>query len=284
MRVGVVVSTLGMSNAIGLLFESLADQSHPAHQIVVVDQGDGTMVAEQVALWQDRLPIRRLTSDRGVSLGRNIGWKALDECDVVAFPDDDCTYGSRAFADVVREFEADPSILALSGRLTGSGDRLAFGEERVVINRRNVWTTAIEATTFYRQHALRDLGGFDENLGIGAATLWQSGEGTDLLIRAMETGGRAVYAPAIVITEHQRETTTADYRRKVRLYGRGTGRVYRTHYSTSECILVLVKPIVAALLHALKGRPGEAMNKAQAALGRAEGMISPAPKAINRSR
>lgn len=271
MRVGVVVSTLGQSEAFGLLLESLASQSYPAQQIIVVDQGDGAMVSELVEQWQDRLPITRLTSARGVSLGRNTGWEALDECDIVAFPDDDVTYEPTAFADVVREFE-DPTVLALSGRLTGSGDRLAFGGERSDIDRKSVWTKAIEATTFYRMYVLKTTGGFDVTLGVGAPTKWQSGEGTDLLLRALKLGARAVYVPSIVITEHQRETTYADYLRKVRLYGRGTGRVYRIRYSPLECALVLVKPMVAVLLNIVRGRKAEAEKKWQAALGRAEGM------------
>lgn len=271
MRISVVVSTIGRSEAFGLLLESLANQTYPAHQIVVVDQGDGRMVADQVALWRDRLPITRLTSERGVSLGRNTGWQALDECDIVAFPDDDCTYGPDAFADVVREFE-DPTVLALSGRLTGSGDRLSFGGERSDIDRKTVWTKAIEATTFYRLSSSGRTGGFDVTLGVGAPTKWQSGEGTDLLLRAMAGGARAVYVPSIVVTEHQRETTYAEYLRKVRLYGRGTGRVYRTRYSTLECALVIAKPLAAVVINMLRGRRSEWEKKWQAALGRAEGM------------
>lgn len=271
MRVGVVVSTLGRSDAFGLLLESLAGQSYPAQQVIVVDQGDGAMVSEQIAVWQDRLPITRLTSERGVSLGRNTGWQALDECDIVAFPDDDCTYGPDAFAAVVREFE-DPTVLALSGRLTGSGDRLAFGGERSDIDRKSVWTKAIEATTFYRLYVLKTTGGFDVTLGVGAPTRWQSGEGTDLLLRALDAGARAVYVPSIVITEHQRATTYAEYLRKVRVYGRGTGRVYRTRYTPLECALVLAKPLAAVVLNMLRGRKAEAEKKWQAALGRAEGM------------
>lgn len=271
-RVGVVVSTIGRSESFGLLLESLANQSHQPQEIIVVDQGEGHMVSDHIDLWKHRLPIIRMTSDKGVSLGRNTGWRALDDCDVVAFPDDDCTYGSSAFADVVREFK-DPSILALSGRLTGSGDRLAFGGERADIDRKNVWTKAIEATTFYRHSVLKVLNGFDVELGIGADTAWQSGEGTDLLLRTLNLDGRAIYVPSIEVTEHQRETPSADYLRKVRLYARGTGRVYRMRYGVLDCALVIVRPVVAAGIAILRGRLGEAKAKGQAAAGRIEGML-----------
>lgn len=271
MRVGVVVSTIGQSEAFGLLLESLAGQTHPAQEIIIVDQGRGGAVTEQIALWQDRLPIVRLTSERGVSLGRNTGWLALGECDIVAFPDDDCTYGPTAFADVVEEF-ADPTIAAISGRLVGPEGRLAFGGERCDIDRRTVWTKAIEATTFYRLRTLEATGGFDVTLGIGSPTRWQSGEGTDLLLRVMDSGARVTYVPSIVITEHQRETTYVEYLRKVRMYGRGTGRVYRTRYNAAGRAMVIAKPLAAVVVNILLGRRSEWEKKWQAVLGRAEGM------------
>jgi len=271
MRVGVVISTIGQSGALGLVLESIASQTHPAQQIIVVDQSDGMAVSDLVKRWSDLLPIARLTSARGVSLGRNTGWQALDECDIVAFSDDDCTYEPTAFAEVAREFE-DLTVSALSGRLTGSGERLAFSGERCDIDRKSVWTKAIEATTFYRLGTLQATGGFDVTLGVGAPTKWQSGEGTDLLLRALELGGRAIYVPTIVVSEHQKMITHADYLRKVRAYGRGTGRVYRLRYTLPERVLVIVKPLIAVALHALRGRTAEARQKWQAALGRAEGM------------
>lgn len=273
MRISVVVSTLGLSNGFSKLLESLALQTHPAHEVIVVDQGKGSEVSDLVTQWQDRLPIRRLTSSLGVSLGRNTGWRELGECEVVAFPDDDCAYDADGLSMVALEFEAE-DLVALSGRLTGSGNRIAFDGTRCDIDRRSVWTKAIEATTMYRFETLKELSGFDEDLGIGSRTTWQSGEGTDLLLRAISSGGRAVYNPSIVITEHQQPISAEQYLKKARLYARGTGRVYRTRYGLPAQIWTVAKPLGAACVLGLSGKQNQARMKWQVFKGRVEGLIS----------
>lgn len=273
MRVGAVISTIGRPHLLGPLLESLEAQSHPAQQIIVVDQSEGPEVAEVVREWEGRLPVTRLTSGRGLSLGRNTGWKALEECDVVVFPDDDLTFGPEMLAALVAEFR-DPQIMAVSGRLVGTQtERVAFDGGRCELDRRTVWTRAIEGATSYRMSALRATGGFDETLGVGCPTIWQSGEGTDLLLRVLASGGRAVFEPSVVVTEHQDEITNTQYLRKVRAYGRGTGRVYRLRYGLFDRCLVVAKPMAATVLYALRGQREAAAHKWQACLGRLEGML-----------
>lgn len=273
MRIGVVISTIGKVDKLNLTFASLAEQTHAPHQVIVVDQSGGSMVAERVAAWQDRLPLSRITTERGVSLGRNAGWQALEGADVVVFPDDDITMEPDTLAAISIEF-ANSDIVALGGRLS-SGDRIAFQGGRGYFNRRDVWTKTIESTTFYRMSTLREVGGFDVTLGVGCTTQWQSGEGTDLLLRVMEHG-RALYEPSIVLTEHMDPVPPADYLRKVRKYGRGTGRVYRLRYNAFECARVIARPIAAAAANLATGRFHQARVKWQAAVGRIEGMMLPA--------
>lgn len=272
MRIGVVISTIGKADRLDLVFASLELQDTKPNQIIVVDQGENSRVASTVAAWKDRLPLERIVSQRGASLGRNTGWQALNDCDVVAFPDDDISLEPGTLTAVIREFEADGHLSALSGRLIGSGQRVAFTGGREYLNERTVWTKAIEATTFYRMNALRISGGFDVDLGVGCATQWQSGEGTDLLLRVMHLG-RILFEPSIVVREHQHPITQEEYLRKVRKYARGTGRVYRTHYSLSTCILAIIRPLIAVPLYTAQGRRNEAQIKWQAAVGRLEGLI-----------
>lgn len=269
MRVGVVISTIGRAEKLDMLFASLARQTLMPHEVVLVDQGTGTEVAAAVARWEDRLPIRRLTSKRGVSLGRNTGWRALQAADVVVFPDDDITLEPDALDAILFEFQAS-GLVALSGRLHSS-DRVSFVGARSFLSRQDVWTKAIEATTVYRMSALVASGGFDETLGIGCPTQWQSGEGTDLLLRVMELGP-ALYEPSIVFTEHMDVVPPADYLRKVRKYARGTGRVYRLRYNAFERAQAIARPLAGVVLHVVTGRISQARVKWHAALGRIEGM------------
>lgn len=271
MRIGVVISTIGLADKLDLVFASLDAQDTRPHQVIVVDQGESSRVAETVAAWTGTLPVQRLVSPRGASLGRNTGWQALNDCDIVAFPDDDIVLEPGTLTAVLSEFSRDNELSALSGRLIGSGQRVAFSGGREYLNKQTVWTKAIEATTFYRMDALIATGGFDIDLGVGCSTQWQSGEGTDLLLRVMPLG-RILFEPSIVVREHQDPITQSGYLNKVRRYARGTGRVYRIHYGWFQCVLAILRPLSAAALYSVQGRGQDARVKWQALLGRLEGM------------
>lgn len=266
--VGVVVSTLGRSPTLEKLFASIRAQTVPATQVVVVDQSDG----ETVQLLAKKYEFIHMRTPRGLSLGRNSGLAALDACDVVAFPDDDCEYARETFAQLLSLFR-ETGANALCGRLDSGGhQRIAFTERREELTKKSVWKRSIEPATFYTKSILDSVGAFDEELGIGSATKWQSGEGTDLLIRVLNHGGRVVYDPTITVTEHPLPVNAEDYLRKVRAYARGTGKVYAKWYSLGDRLLLLAKPLIAALVSLLRGRKYEASQKWQAALGRFEGM------------
>lgn len=271
MRIGVVISTLGKSASLSLVLDSLTAQSHQPQQVIIVDQSEGPEVADLVRSYEGTIPITRLTSSRGAARGRNTGWRALTNCQLVAFPDDDCTYGPEVLARISTQF-ADGTVDAVAGRLTGIDSRVVFGDERSIIDRKTVWTKAIEATTFYRLTAIQLAGGFDDSLGVGSQTIWQSGEGTDLLLRVLSLGRMAVYEPSIVVTEHQLEINPDQYLRKIRAYGRGTGRVYRLRYTPGERAMAVLRPLIAAAAYTLQGRQFDARKKLHAALGRLEGM------------
>lgn len=46
---------------------------------------------------------------------------------------------------------------------------------------------------------LKEVGGFDEGLGVGAETPFQSGEDTELLLRAIKKGFQIQYLPSLVV-------------------------------------------------------------------------------------
>jgi glycosyltransferase involved in cell wall biosynthesis len=268
-RVGVVVSTIGKSPTLEKLLVSIRNQTLAPEHVVVVDQSNDRTV-ERLAAEYGATHIR---SPRGLSVGRNAGLAVLRNCDIVAFPDDDCEYSADTFQALMNLFE-ETGADAMSGRLdSGELVRIAFSQQREVLTKSSVWTRTIEPATFYRASSLKAAGSFDVKLGIGAATMWQSGEGTDLLIRLINAGGTVVYDPSLIVREYPADVTPEDYLRKVRSYARGTGRVYKKWYSPKEQLLVVVKPLAAAGLHLVRGRKREAARKLQAALGRLEGMM-----------
>uniref|UniRef100_UPI001A955928 glycosyltransferase family 2 protein n=1 Tax=Actinomadura roseirufa TaxID=2094049 RepID=UPI001A955928 len=203
---------------------------------------------------------------------------------VVAFPDDGTWYPPDALARAARTLAGGADVA--SGRLLATGGdraRWRFPDEPRPIDARTVWSHARTETCFFRADLLRATGGFDEGLGAGSGTPWQSGAETDLLLRALHSGRTLVYDPGIRVYEHDPADAKASdpaHRAKARHTARGTGRVYRRHYGAYTCARVVARPLGAAVLDAARGRLPDARRHLHRAIGRAEGMtglLLPAP-------
>lgn len=119
----VVVPTRNRPDDVERCVASIADQTRPPEQVVVVDDGD--LANGTVASFRDRLPGRTdltVTSSDGQpgsSVARNTGIRRASE-DVVVFLDDDVELGSRYLACLADRYEAyDSDSLAGIGGIDG---------------------------------------------------------------------------------------------------------------------------------------------------------------------
>jgi hypothetical protein len=167
---------------------------------------------------------------------------------------------------------------ALTGRPTDERGQTIDGryETRAqTITRANVWTTQIEWLAFWRRELLIQVGGFDEQVGVGATTPWQSAEGQDLMLRALAAGARCWYDPTLNGHDAGLDRHHADdaFITRARKYGRGMGFVMRKHrLGLGTPARFLVRSIGGAVLAAARGRLPLAKFYAATALGRAEGL------------
>lgn len=284
-RFSLVVSTLGRDRELRKLLESLALQEQADFELILVDQNpQAERVAGAIAGgWP--FPILHLHRPdmRGLSRGRNEGLR-LARGAYLVFPDDDCWYP----ADFLARAEA---ILAgggydfCSGRAADEAGRSINGRfetEATEVDRANVWTTAIEWMQVFRTDMLAAIQGYDEDIGAGASTPWQSSEGPDITLRALAAGYRGCYDPALIGHHAELEIAEPDRRMigKMRVYGRGMGYVLRKHgYGPLAMAGWLMRSAGGALVAALKGRPARARLYLNVFLGRLEGYLrrEPAP-------
>jgi glycosyltransferase involved in cell wall biosynthesis len=289
--VAVVIATVGRPKLLERLLASLAEQTLAPHEVIVVDQSGDDDTQGIVERWRESLPVQHLTSGRGASVGRNTGIAALGDHDMVVFPDDDSWYASDAFARGAAGLRAGAGVV--SGRMmnpSGGPAQLRFGAEACPLDDRTVWTKAIAETCFFSADFLRDVGGFDEGLGIGCRTPWQSGAETDLLLRGLRAGWPLVFDPRIVVYEDNADDPRLDepaFRAKARHAARGTGRVYRCHYGRVRCAQAVIRPLGAGLMYAFEGRWAQAGCYLQRAVGRLEGLtgfLLPAPDPVGAQR
>lgn len=274
LRLSVVTTTLGKVD-IRPLLESLVSQTVPPHQVIVNDQSNGDMVRRALDEYTDRLNILRTTSERGASKGRNAALVAMDVVDGVFFTDDDCQLAPDVLERTGAAFER--GLHLVTGRLVSSHGARGLGQvtAETPLTKKNVWTLAIEPAMGASRRVLAHHGGYDDRLGVGGPTKYQSGEGTDLLLRAIAGGMRVAHDPSIAVTETAVPLTQEQLLRKTLAYARGTGRVYARHYSLKDRVLVILRPLAGATVCLVRGDVGESRRLFNAARGRLSALRRP---------
>jgi len=181
------------------LLGSLERQTHAPERVVIVDQSGGSEVAELVGRAGSGLPLALLASEPGLSRARNAGL-ALVSADVVAFPDDDCTYPPDLLERAGRVLAAHPAVDLLTGRTADEDGRASpRWHPGGVVRLADVWHAGNSASMFVRRSLLERIGPFDERLGLGAGTPWTSTEDVELIVRALQAGARVEHDPSLVV-------------------------------------------------------------------------------------
>jgi glycosyltransferase involved in cell wall biosynthesis len=193
-----VVATVGRSDELGSLLDSVEAQAYPHVRVLVVDQNEDGRLGP--ALSDRGLEIRHLRSQRGLSRSRNVALEHVT-ADVVAFPDDDCVYPAGLLSRLAERFSSDSGLGGLTGRAEDASGRSAgsWKPDAVTLSDMNLWNRANSAAMFLRAQVVRQVGVFDENLGLGSGQPWSSAEEIDYLIRAVRTGARIEYDPSLVV-------------------------------------------------------------------------------------
>jgi GT2 family glycosyltransferase len=276
--ISLIVATLGRVEQVAHLFRSLAGQHFVDFEVIVVDQNDDDRLRPVVDdAWPFRVRRLHTPGERGASRGRNRGWREAAGA-LVLFPDDDCWYPPD-FLDQARTIMAERCCDVLTGRPTDETGRTIngrFSPTARAIDMTSVWTTAIEWIVLFRRSVLEAIDGFDEAVGIGADTPWQSSEAQDIIIRAVCAGYRCWFDPDLVGFHEEMVIGRPDAKliRKARGYARGMGFVLRLHgYGWLTMANWIARPTAAGLVSLARGRPYMLPYYTNVALGRLEGAL-----------
>jgi len=271
-----VVCTINRTRELEKLLESLAAQTYRKFEVLLVDQNTDGRLDAIVARYAGVVPLRRLRSEQGLSRGRNV---ALRECrgGIIAFPDDDCWYPPQLLERVAEIFRTKGDLGVVITRWEDEQGRDGFPgypQRGEPISARHVWTKAISFTLFISQSVAVRIGCFDERLGVGSGTPWQSGEETDYLLRALAAGFPGWHDPDCVVY-HPRQAAVLDARafNRALTYGQGFGFVLRKHHcSPVRIAAALVRPLGGALIAAAGLRFSKAKFHLLVFLGRWRGL------------
>lgn len=274
MKFSLIISTKGRVNEVIRLLESLNKQTLQDFEIIISDQNEDNRLIPVLKnqLFGDRLI--HIRSHGGLSRGRNAGLEIAQGA-IVTFPDDDCRYPEDLLQRVSDFFDHHGEFGMLSGRSFGDdgADSVSkHAKESGEIRKTTIYSQSIEFAFFVRRIALGVIR-YDEHMGVGCSTPWQSDEGPDLILRLMEKGVRGFYdrkvsvwhpKPAAEITEKFIQRTYA--------YSCGSGYFLRKHRFPIHFIAILItRPAVGILLGAIFFNPNKIRLYAAKIRGRARG-------------
>jgi len=231
MRFSIIVATLNRTGENRRLLESIAAQQYKDLEVIVADQNADDRLVPLLDSFQSLFPIVHLRSRKGLSRARNHAL-AFAQGEIICFPDDDCWYPPNLLNEVDRLCRENPHIAGFTGRCTDEEGRLSAGyasKRPGLLDRHNVWSRGVSATMFLRSSIFKKTGGFDEELGLGAYTPFQSGEETDFLLRAIAHGFLIQYLPSLVVLHPAESKDAGAGVERAWSYGAGMGRVLRKH-------------------------------------------------------
>lgn len=118
MKISVVIPAYNSGTFILGALDSIASQSVPVHEIIVVDDGSSDETAEKVQQWQGELPLTLIRQqNHGPSAARNRGIEQATG-DWIAFLDADDRWTPRKIEDQLRTLESCPELALVASDMS----------------------------------------------------------------------------------------------------------------------------------------------------------------------
>ncbi len=232
--VSVIIPTKGRSVAAANCVRSVFEGTYQQFELFMIDQSPDDLTYEALAPFMGDPRFHYVRNHRpsvGAASSRNMGI-AMSSGEIIGILDDDVTAQPDWMANLVAEFEADPKLQFICGKLTAppydwsQGYIPAFDPEKTDKPLTN-WTMPIHAAgaNFSMRRTLFDrVGGYDEFCGPGSR-LGASDDG-DLSFRIMRSGAKwkACSNVEVIHTYGFRQST--DGAALLKRYQRGVGGNY----------------------------------------------------------
>ena len=288
-KVSVVVVNWNGASVVGECLESLACQSLPPHEVIVVDNGSEDNSLEIIHSFSEKLPLVVIPT------GENLGFAGANNIgigvatgELVALLNNDAVADShwieRMVEAMVRHegcgIVASKLLVYGEDRIDSAGDgfstalkgfKMVEGQPSSARNVEEEVMAACAGAALYSRSCLDDVGLFDNDFFL----IW---EDMDLSLRARWRGWRVVYAPNAVAHHRVRSSIKAESPLSVYYTVRNCGlvRVKNLPFSISaRCLFPFLLGELAMFLYfcARQGRWGPYLKGKLHALGMLPGMM-----------
>lgn len=273
--ISLILATVGRTDQLDRLFDSLAAQTFSNFEVIVVDQNTDNRLAPHIERAKYLgIALRHVKHHpANLAAARNAGID-LAKGKWIGFPDDDCWYHAELLQSVIGRFSREDHPEGVIVRWVEQNEQPMLAShlswERSCAFR-DIPVCSI--TLFCSRRLFETIGGFDARFGVGQ--WFGAGEETDLVLRALQTGAFFTYEPSAEVhhaVSAPQLAVNPQARAAMRHRARGTGALYAKHRLP---LWVVVRGLVAPVLRPLlKGSFGADLATGCAIMrGRLDGML-----------
>jgi glycosyltransferase involved in cell wall biosynthesis len=245
MQFSLILATLNRTQQVDDFLNSLLKQTHINFEVIMIDQNDDDRLIPLVKKYNKYFSLKHIRSEKGLSKARNIGLSYVSG-DIVAFPDDDCTYPPELLANIERFFSSNDDVIMMGKSIDKESGVIVAGKSIFSIESLSCYKFLGSSTTMFLYYAKMNKEDiyFDEVLGLGAR--FHSGEEEELMIRLLQKGYKGVYNPELNWVYHPPSDLNFSDIQRVKNRSLGLGALIIKHFFSRCGLFYFVKYV---LLH-----------------------------------
>jgi len=245
--ISIIIPTIGRSDALNALLNSIAQSHYKNFEIIIVDQNLTSIAEDVTGKYKGILPLQHVKAHfTGAARARNYGFQ-FSRGKYVIFPDDD----SELFPETLGQFlacmrHAGADVVFGRAMDRDSKDSVAvFSREGGYLSLKKYEDMFIEFTMFIKKEVFaKHL--FDESFGIG--TFYGAEEAHDLILRMLHDKVLIFYSPDIGMYHPKKIMDYSDIYEKRRVFSYRMGyahlcvkhRLYRKYFSRVLQVMLFV--------------------------------------------
>lgn len=244
----IIVITTDRIPLLERFFLSLCRQTCAEFEVVVVhnlsiSQQDTSFLRNNLSKFAVRV---YQSVDNCLSRSRNLALSRI-RGDIFCIADDDCLYEPDTVENVLDAFRKNPAVYGIMGQHIGPEEGgVKRKAEYSLLNSHDLFRACPSYVHFYRTKILASVGFFDETLGVGCGTPYQSGEETDFALRTLRAGFAIARASAVLVRHPHENLRSPFLKRKVRAYAVGRMHLLRKHQCSPLFVAAnILYPLVA---------------------------------------
>jgi glycosyltransferase involved in cell wall biosynthesis len=202
-------------------------------ELIAVDNNSNDNTKEVFNEFQQRntLPLKYVFEGRqGKSFALNTGiTEARGE--IIAFTDDDCIVDRNWLISILKEFELDPDLSGLGGRvkLYNKEDKpvtIRTGKEKILFSSANqLYSLIIGCNMAFTRKVFNEVEEFDTSLGPGTK-VGAIADDPDFIYRVYKKGFKIVYSPEVLVYHNHGRRTDEEIQSLNKKYIIGRGAFY----------------------------------------------------------